>query len=523
MNAPASAHQLFPNHRSDLDAATAHARQTAVLASVESLLGWDEQTMLPPEGGGYRADQVAAVATLVHAARTDPAQCDRLRRLEDAIEGGRDDGWSDEERATVRRLLRDLDKHIRLPARLVEETARACIDGQQAWVEARRHSDWKGFAPKLERIITLKREQAICQSPDLDPYDALLDDYEPGARSSDVSALFDRLRPRIVQLVRACCEARDRPDDALLRRDFPRDAQERFVRTVAERIGFDFRRGRLDTSEHPFCSTNGPHDCRLTTRWDEAYLPTSLFGVLHEAGHGLYEQGLRVDAFGLPAGEAASLGVHESQSRLWENLVGRSLPFWEWCLPLARQAFPASLSDSSPERIQRALLSVRPSLVRVEADEVTYNLHVMLRFDLERALVCGDLAVADLPSAWDDRCESDFGIRPANAAEGVLQDIHWSAGLIGYFPTYTLGNVYAAQMMAAIERDLPDLSSDVAAGRFETLLGWLRRRVHHQGRLLDPGPLLQAATGMPVSERWLLESLWHRYGPAHGVGQHPPS
>lgn len=515
-------HRSPPDLRSEYAAAAAHARRTAVLASVESLLGWDEQTMLPPAGGAYRADQAAAVASLVHASRTEPAQQDRLERLAASMEGGEGD-WSDEERVTVLRLLRDLHKQLRLPARLVEEIARACIDGQQAWVEARRQSDWKGFAPHLARIVRLKREQATCQSPELDPYDALLDDHEPGARSSDVSALFDRLRPGIVALVRACRGSSCPPRDDLLRQHFPRAAQESFVRMVAETIGFDFARGRIDTSEHPFCSTAGPHDCRLTTRWDESYLPTALFGVLHEAGHGLYEQGLRSDAFGLPGGEAASLGVHESQSRLWENLVGRSLPFWEWCLPQARRMFPAALSDASPEEVQRSLLVVRPSLIRVEADEVTYNLHIMLRFDLERALIRGQLAVADLPVAWDDRFEQDFGIRPATAAEGVLQDIHWSAGLIGYFPTYTLGNVYSAQMMAAVETDLPDLPAAITAGRFGLLLEWLRERVHKHGRLIDPGPLVSGATGRPVSERWLVESLWSRYGPAHGLGTLPPS
>ena len=511
-----------PAPRCDLDEATAHARRVAVLASVESILGWDEQTMLPPAGGAHRADQVAAVASLAHTLRTDSAQGDRLERLATAMEGNGDD-WSANERATVLRLLRDHRKYVRLPARLVEETARACIDGQQAWVDARRRSDWKGFAPKLAHIVALKREQASCQSPELDPYDSLLDDHEPGARASDVSALFDRLRPSLVPLVRACTGAPHAPLDDILRGQFPRGAQELFVRTVAERIGFDFNRGRLDSSEHPFCSTTGPHDCRITTRWDESYLPTALFGVLHEAGHGLYEQGLREQAFGLPGGEAASLGIHESQSRLWENLVGRSLPFWEWCLPLARTMFPAALSETSPESVQRSLLAVRPSLIRVEADEVTYNLHVMLRFDLERALVRGELAVADLPSAWDDRFEQDFGIRPTNAAEGVLQDIHWSAGLIGYFPTYTLGNVYAAQMMAAIERDLPALPVELAAGRFGSLLGWLRERVHHHGRLIDPGSLVASATGGPISERWLVESLWKRYGSAHGLAPRPPA
>jgi len=522
MPTPAEPRRSPPDLHSEYAAAAAHARRTAVLASVESLLGWDEQTMLPPAGGAYRADQAAAVASLVHASRTEPEQRDRLERLAASMEGGKGD-WSDEERVTVLRLLSDLHKQLRLPARLVEEIARACIDGQQAWVEARRHSDWKGFSPHLDRLVRLKREQATCQSPDLDPYDALLDDYEPGARSSDVSALFDRLRPGIVALVRACRGSSCPPRDDLLRQHFPRAAQESFVRMVAENIGFDFARGRIDTAEHPFCSTAGPHDCRLTTRWDESYLPTALFGVLHEAGHGLYEQGLRSDAFGLPGGEAASLGVHESQSRLWENLVGRSLPFWEWCLPEARRMFPAALSDASPEAVQRSLLVVRPSLIRVEADEVTYNLHIMLRFDLERALIRGELAVADLPAAWDDRFEQDFGIRPATAAEGVLQDIHWSAGLIGYFPTYTLGNVYSAQMMAAVETDLPDLPAAIAAGRFGPLLNWLRVRVHEHGRLIDPGPLVSRATGRPVSERWLVESLWSRYGPAHGLGTSPPS
>ena len=497
-------------------AACDHARRTAVLASVESLLGWDEQTKLPTAAGAHRAEQVGAVAALVHASRTDRAQGERLERLAES-ELART--GTEEEQGSIRRLHRDYQKQVRLPARLVEETARVCIDGQQAWVVARRESDWSRMAPWLERIFALKREQAACQLPALDPYDSLLDDYEPGALSSDVAAVFDRLRPKIVELVQACTSSAIRPDDAVLRRQYPLAAQERFVREVASRIGFDFSRGRLDTSTHPFCSTAGPHDCRLTTRWDENFLPTSLFGVLHEAGHGLYEQGLPDGAYGLPGGEAASLGVHESQSRLWENLVGRSSEFWAWCFPLAREAFPDALSQSSAAEVQRALLTVRPSLIRVEADEVTYNLHIMMRFDLERSVIRGDLAVADLPEAWNARFERDFGIRPPSDAEGGLQDIHWSAGLIGYFPTYTMGNIFAAQLMAAAERTMPGLRNDLASGRFAGLLQWLRERVHSSGRLRDPQALVTAATGEAVSERWLLESLWHRYGPPHGLAR----
>jgi carboxypeptidase Taq len=496
-------------------AACGHARRGAVLASVEALLGWDEQTMLPRAGGPHRADQATALAAVVHTQRTDPAQAERLAALAASPLAT---AGAPQERATIRLLKRDADKQARLPVRLVEELARAGVEAQQAWVEARAAASWSTLRPHLARMFALKREQAACQRPDLDPYDALLDDYEPGARWRSLAERFDPLRTAVVELVQACRTARRRPDDSILtERIYPVDAQRGFVREVAGSIGFDFDRGRLDTTEHPFCTTLGPEDCRITTRWNERSLPTALFGVLHEAGHGLYEQGLPREWYGLPPGEAASLGIHESQSRLWENLVGRSRPFWEWCFPRARLAFPAALADVDPGRFQEALLAVRPSFIRVEADEVTYNLHVMLRFDLERAVVHGDLAVDDLPAAWNERFERDFGMRPPDDAHGVLQDIHWSAGLIGYFPTYTLGNLFAAQLMEAARRALPDLDADLASGRFAALLQWLRREVHAQGRVLESEPLVERATGGPVSSTWLVRSLRDRYGPAYGL------
>ena len=344
-----------------------------------------------------------------------------------------------------------------------------------------------------------------------------MDDYEPGARWQVITPLFQRLRDQIVPLVQECVASSQRPNDAILKRLFPIADQQRFVREIASRIGFDFQRGRLDTTDHPFCSTIGPDDCRITTRWDEKFLPTALFGVLHEAGHGLYEQGLARQWFGLPQGEAASLGIHESQSRLWENMVGRSPAFWEWCFPLAQQMFPLALADANAAAMQRALLAVRPSLIRVEADEVTYNLHIMLRFSLERELVLGELRVADLPAAWNERFANDFGIRPSSDAEGVLQDIHWSGGLVGYFPTYTLGNMFAAQLMAEAQRQLPDLDGQIANGRFGDLLAWLQRSVHAHGRLLESEPLIEQACQARVSERWLMESMRNRYGSANGL------
>ncbi|MFM9058125.1 MAG: carboxypeptidase M32 [Planctomycetaceae bacterium] len=507
MTAPASPHDL-------LAAARGHARRAAVLASVEAVLGWDERTMLPPAGGPHRAEQAAAIATAVHAARTDPAQGERLAAL---AAGPLAASGTFEERAAIRLLRRDFEKQARLPPRLVEELARVAVEAQQAWVRARAESSWPTLTPWLERMVALKREQAACQLPGFDAYDALMDDYEPGARWPAVAARFERLRVGLVPLVQACAAARRRPDDALLRRSYPVEAQRRFVHEVAARIGFDFARGRIDTTDHPFCSTLGPDDVRITTRWDERFLPTALYGVLHEAGHGLYEQGLSREWFGLPPGEAASLGIHESQSRLWENLVGRSRPFWDWCIGPARQAFPDALAGATAADVHEALLVVRPSFIRVEADEVTYNLHVMLRFDLERAVIQGDLAVGDLPAAWNERFERDFGMRPPGDAEGVLQDIHWSAGLWGYFPTYTLGTMHSAQLMAAAVRDLPGLSLEFAAGRFTALLGWLRERIHAAGRTVESDALVERATGWPVAETWLLESLRDRYGPAHGL------
>lgn len=492
-----------------------HARRAAVLSTIDSIVGWDERTMMPLAGGAWRADQAAEMAAVVHRHRTDREQGERLATLS---AGPLAAGGSPEERVAIRLLADDFDKQARLPPKLVAELARTTCEAQQAWVAARAGSDWSMLAPWLEKVFSLKREQAACQRPDLDPYDSLLDDYEPGGRWRAIVPRFDELRTRLVPLVQACSQATRRPDERVLtERPYPVEAQKRFVRDVAAQIGFDFSRGRLDTTDHPFCTSLGPHDCRITTRWDERFLPTALYGVLHEAGHGIYDQGLPAEWYGLPPGEAASLGIHESQSRLWENLVGRSRAFWEWCFPIARAAFPGALTDANAAVVHEAMLAVRPSFIRVEADEVTYNLHVMMRFDLERAVVHGDLPVADLPGAWNERFERDFGIRPPDDASGVLQDIHWSAGLIGYFPTYTLGNLYAAQLMAAADERLGGLDQQFAAGEFRPLLDWLRAEIHAQGRQFLSEELVERATGRPVSADWLAARLLGRYGPVHGL------
>jgi len=491
-----------------------HARRVAVLASVEALLGWDEQTSLPPEAGSYRGEQAAAVAGIVHRLRTDPAHGDRIAQL---AAGPLAHSGPAVVAGTIRLLERDFTKQARLPARLVEELAKTSIEAQQAWRAAREASSWAAFAPWLERMFALKREQAACQLPDHDPYDALMDDYEPGASWPAIAARFDRLRGQIVPLVRACVDAPQRPDDGLLRRACPVADQRLFVRRVAERIGFDFQRGRLDTAAHPFCSTMGPDDCRITTRWDEHFFPTALYGVLHEAGHGLYEQGLPRDWHGLPPGEAASLGIHESQSRLWENLVGRSPAFWEWCFPLARDAFPGALAGTTADEVQRALMTVTPSFIRVEADEVTYNLHIVLRYELELELIRGNLQAAELEHAWNEKTKALLGLEVKSVGQGVLQDIHWAYGEFGYFPTYSLGNLYSASLWNAATRANPGLEKSISEGELAPLKRWLNEQVHREGFRTDAESLVTKITGRGLTDEDFVGYLKSKYTPLYGL------
>ena len=370
-----------------------YARQTAVLASIEAVLDWDERTMLPPAGTDHRAEQVTLLSGMIHDRWTNAEFGQWLAELvEDPLAA---DPASDEG-ANVRRLKREYDKKVRLPKSLVEELARTAVFGQQAWVEARRKSDYRHFRPWLEKMLALKRQEAEALGYEACPYDALLDRYEPDARTAEVAVVLAGLREQLIPLVQAIRESGRQPDVSMLHRRFPREAQQAFGRMAAARIGFDFDRGRLDVTAHPFCSGLGPGDCRITTRYDEQLFNEAFFGILHEAGHGIYEQGLRVNQYGLPLGEAVSLGLHESQSRLWENFVGRSLAFWQFFYPEAQRHFPA-LADVRLSDFHFAVNDVRSSLIRTEADEATYNLHILIRFELEQALLSGDLPLDDLP------------------------------------------------------------------------------------------------------------------------------
>ncbi len=413
-------------------------------------------------------------------------------------------------------MKRDYDKRVKLPQSLVEELARTASIAQHVWQEARAHDDFSSLEPVLAKMFVLKRAQAEALGYTASVYDPLLDDYEPGESTANVARVLKELRAALVPLVAAIADSGRRPDATILTRHFPEVEQKRFGSLVAERIGFDFSRGRLDETAHPFCSSLGPHDCRITTRFDEHYFPTALFGILHEAGHGIYDQGLPPDWYGLPPGEAISLGIHESQSRLWENLVARSLPFWRQFFPAAQAAFPV-LADVTLDEFYFAVNDVRPSLIRVEADEATYNLHILIRFELEQALLAEDLPVADLPTAWREKYREYLGITPTNDADGALQDIHWSAGLVGYFPTYSLGNLYAAQFFAAADRELGGLDRQFAAGQFGELRQWLVEKIHSQGQRYWAADLVERVTGKALSHQPLIDHLRGKLAPLYGL------
>jgi carboxypeptidase Taq len=485
------------------------SREESLLASCSALLSWDEQTYLPRGGAEHRGNQMALLAGLHHEKATDP----RIGELLDTLETS--DLVRDPETpaaVNVRERRRTYRRLTRLPRALVEELARLTTVAQQEWVAARKDADFGRFRPWLEAIVARKREAAACLAVGDGPlYDALLDEYEPGARSQEIARLFESLRCELVPLVAAIAASPSRPNLAILHREYPVDRQRIFGEAVAAAIGFDFERGRLDIAAHPFCTGIGPGDCRITTRYNPHDAGSALFGILHEVGHALYEQGLDPEHQGTPMGESVSLGVHESQSRLWENAVGRSRPFWEHFYPLATRVFREALHNVRLDDFLFAVNHVEPSLIRVEADEVTYNLHVLARFELEQALVSGDLAVGDVPGAWNEKYERYLNVTPKNDADGCLQDIHWSAGLLGYFPTYTLGNLFAAQLFAKAREELGDLDASSARGDFFPLLDWLRARIHRQGQRYRATTLIERATGAALDHKPLIEALRRKY------------
>ncbi len=484
------------------------------LNSAAAVLIWDQETYMPRGGVAARAEHLATLRRFSH----EQFCADATGQLLDAATPLTEQlPYESDEASLLRVAYRDYERARKLPAEFVAEITRVRAHARAAWVEARQQANFAMFQPALEQMVTMARRQAELLGYADHPYDALLDGYEPGMRTTQVRELFAQLRAGLAPLVRAVVAKPDAVDDSLLHYDYDEQTQLRFIERILGMIGYDFVRGRQDLAPHPFCISFAPSDVRITTRVARNELNQALFGSLHEMGHALYEQGISSDLIRSPLAIGASLGIHESQSRMWENLVGRSRAFWQFFFPLLQETFPQQLADSDAEQFYCAVNRAQPSLIRVEADELTYNLHIMLRFDLEVALLDGSLRVADLPAAWNERMQQDLGITPPNDALGVLQDMHWASGLIGYFPTYTLGNVISAQFFAAARKAIPDMDAQFAAGSFDTLLNWLRSNIHIHGRKFTPNELLQRVTGTSLDATPYLTYLREKFGALYGV------
>ncbi len=475
-----------------------HFAEIHNLNQASAVLGWDQRVCMPPRGAEARASQLATLAKLAHELFVSPETRDLLLAAE---EKGNSLPADSDEAATLRRVRRDFDKADKLPSSLVVEMTEVCSLAEEHWANARKENNYAAFAPWLTRILDLKRQyvQAMGIPAGRVLYDVLLDDYEEAMTAHTLDPLFAELKAATIPLLEVIKAHGDVVDPGIATRECDEKLQEEFCRRVLKECGYDFDRGRLDRAVHPFCTNFSQNDVRITTRFDPHWFAGAFSSCLHEMGHAFYEMNIAPKYEATPLAGGVSLGVHESQSRLWENFVGRSRPFWQHYYPQLQKTFPAAYGNVPLESYYAAVNRVTPSFIRTEADELTYNLHIILRYEMEQELLNKKLSVSDAPAAWNDKMKRYLGLTPPTDREGILQDIHWSGGGIGYFPTYTLGNILGAQLFAAATRALPGLQGEISQGKFSSLFEWLRENVHQHGRKYVPRDLIRRATGQPLT------------------------
>ena len=484
--------------------------------SSASLLSWDQETYMPAGGGEARAEQISTLRGIAHqklvSSEIEGLLAAWINPETGEIRDSPGEAWDEPSRSLLREVWRDYSRAKKLPSDFVVTLSRECSLAQQVWAEAKENQSFSQFLPNLRTVLSLKREEAAYLGYRDSPYDALLDEYEPGSTIKELRPLFAQIKGRLVPLLKKIQESSVQIDDTMLFHTFDQARQLEFGRMVLIAMGYDFERGRLDLSAHPFTTSFHPTDVRVTTRVHEHDLQSCLFSCIHEGGHGLYDQGLDPRYFGTPLGDSVSLGIHESQSRMWENCVGRSRPFWRFFYPMLQQTFHHQLRSLDGEQFYAAINRVKPSLIRVEADELTYNLHIMLRFEIEQDLIEGKTRPEDLPGIWNRKMEEYLGIVPSNDAEGVLQDVHWSFGAFGYFPTYTIGNLYSVQFYEQAKLEIPHLEDEIAAGQLMVLQRWLEQKIHRWGRMFTPDHLSRRVTGKSLDPEPFLSYVEKKYG-----------
>jgi len=485
-------------------------QKAADINNAAALLEWDQEVYMPPKSAHFRGRQLATLASQAHEILTGSYLGELLKQLRG------DSRLSETEKANVQRSYEDYEKNTKLSPDFVERLSMQTSKCFNAWIDARRANDFNVFAPSLTEMLALKRQQAQLYGFDAHPYDALLDDYEKGITVATLDSVFQGVKEQL-PVILGKIKAAPQVDDSFFYKHYPRQAQWDFSMQVLKTMGYDLEAGRQDISEHPFTTSFAPTDVRVTTRVSEDNYASLLWSSIHEGGHALYEQGLPEDEYGLPLGSAASLGIHESQSRLWENCVGRGQDFWNFFHPTLSGLFPQQLDGISAVDFFKATNKVEPSLIRTEADEVTYHFHVLIRYEIEKALIEGTLDVKGLPAAWNELYKKYLGITPPDDMTGVLQDVHWSHGSFGYFPTYTLGSFYAAQFYAKAKADIPALNTKIASGNTTELLSWLRKNIHRHGRRYNSEDLCELVTGRKLDVSYFLKYIQQKYGQVYGI------
>lgn len=499
--------------RADYTRLKALLEEESSLTSINALLEWDMQVMLPAKSGDSRSKQMEALAGVLHDKRTSKelgALLEKMQNDKDAQSNDKHelDDW---EQAVVREAQRDYKKHSSVPKELAQREAKLATEGYDIWVKARKDNDFKAFAPVLTQWIDLRKEQCKYIDSSKEVYDVCLDMHERGLSASRIDEIFEQVKKDLIPLIQKI-KQKEGPDRSFLEGKFDVKTQIELNHELAKMLGFDMECGRLDASVHPFTQEIHPTDVRMTTRFKDDDIMEGITGTIHETGHSLYEQGRNKEYANLPVSKALSMGIHESQSLLWERMVGLGLPFWKFFSPTVKNHFPQIPASTTPEQFFKGINQVKASLIRVEADEVTYPLHIILRHEIESGLLKGTIKVEDLPAIWNSKMEEYLGILPPNDSEGVLQDTHWACGLFGYFPTYALGAIYASQFYHQAIKEIPDLEESISKGNFANLKGWLNHKIHIKGSLIPSGDLLtKQVTGQPLNPKIFTGYLNDKY------------